>query len=295
MPKRPYDLPPMSMLVSFEAAARHVSFKVAAQELNVTPAAVSHQVKALERELGLALFRRHHRGVDLTETGAYLLVALQRGFEGMSEALDQLRARSTRASVTIHATTAVSSLWLTPRLAQFWKTHGQISIAQSVDDTARQAEDCDLAIRYGDISKDSGTCRVLFRDRIMILGSPRFARQHSIDDLSDLARLPLIHLDAAETGWTDWQDWCRALGYSGPLRNSHRVNNYVIALQAAQDDMGAVLGWGGLTRAILASGRLVPLLPLSIPSPLDFYVKLQPHASERAKLVFKWLAEETSE
>ena len=78
--KRHYDLPPMTALVAFEAAARHVGFKPAARELNVTPAAISHQVKALESELHCALFYRHHRGVELTETGAYLLVALQRGF-----------------------------------------------------------------------------------------------------------------------------------------------------------------------------------------------------------------------
>ena len=98
MSKRPYDLPPMSALVAFETAARHVGFKAAARELNVTPAAISHQVKALETELGTPLFHRHHRGVELTETGAYLLVALQRGFETMAEAVDQLRHRSNRAS-----------------------------------------------------------------------------------------------------------------------------------------------------------------------------------------------------
>lgn len=80
MPKRPYGLPPLNTLVSFEAAARNVSFKAAAKELNVTPAAISHQVKALEQELRCPLFNRFHRGVELTESGAYLLVALQRGF-----------------------------------------------------------------------------------------------------------------------------------------------------------------------------------------------------------------------
>src|SRR5690554_3383497 len=104
----------MSALVAFEAAARHVGFKAAARELNVTPAAISHQVKALETELRCQLFHRNHRGVELTETGAYLLVALQRGFEAMGDAVDQLRRRSNRASVTIAVTTAVSSLWLTP-------------------------------------------------------------------------------------------------------------------------------------------------------------------------------------
>ncbi len=289
MTKRPYDLPHMSALISFEAAARHVSFKVAAAELNVTPAAISHQVKALEQELRCLLFRRYHRGVELTETGAYLLVSLQRSFEGMNDALDQLRARTGRASVTIRATTAVSSFWLTPRLGQFWKSHGHISVAQVVSDTDLGQSDCDLSVHYGDMSKDSGICHAIFNDHIMALGSPRFARQHGVKNVADLALLPLIHLDAPKTGWTDWQDWCGVLGYSGPLKNTHFVNNYVIALQAAQDDMGAVLGWNGLTKDIVASGRLVQLLPDTVASPVDFYVKMHAQASDRAKLVFDWL------
>lgn len=289
LPKRPYDLPPMRALVSFEAAARHESFKAAARELNVTPAAVSHQIRALEAELRMGLFTRHHRGVELTETGAYLLVALQRGFETMSDAVDQLKSRSTRASVTIRVTTAVSSLWLTPKLAQFWKSHGDISVAQIVSDSDEATDDCDLSIHYGDIAQDSGTCAILFHDEIMALASPNFARAHPVARIADLVKLPLIHFDSAVTGWTDWQDWFRALGHTGPLKNSHRVNNYVIALQAAQDDMGAVLGWVGLTRTYLDSGVLVPLLPHRVEMPEDFYVKLHPHASWRARLVYDWL------
>lgn len=283
----------MSSLVSFEAAARHTSFKSAAKELNVTPAAISHQVKALERDLHCTLFLRHHRGVQLTETGAYLLVALQRGFESMSDAVNQLRARPSGASVTISATTAVSSLWLTPRLAQFWKQHGDISVAQIVSDADGGQTECDLSVHYGDIGREKGTCRRLFHDQIVALGSPRFAAEHQITKVSELASLPLIHFDAVQTEWTDWQDWFRTLGYSGTLTSAHRVNNYIIALQAAQDDMGAVLGWEGLTADIVASGRLVHLLPHAVTSPMDFFVKLHPQASARAKLFFDWLTEKS--
>lgn len=288
MPDRPYDLPALSALVAFEAAARHVSFTRAARELNVTPAAISHQIKALESELRCALFRRHHRGVELTETGAYLLVALQRGFETMADALDQLRRRGQRASVTIRVTTAVSALWLTPKLAQFWKAHGDISVAQIVSDEDHDAAECDLSIHYGDMTRETGTCSILFHDRIMALGSPAFARAHEVRRVADLADLPLIHL---ESTWTDWSDWFRRLGYRGAVRNGHRVNNYMIALQAARDDMGAVLGWVGLTRQYLDDGALVPLLPDQVDNAEDFYVKLHPHASTRARLVYDWLVE----
>lgn len=280
----------MTAVVSFEAAARNVSFKAAADELNVTAAAISHQVKALEKELHRPLFHRHHRGVELTETGAYLMVAIQRGFEAIDDAIGQLKARAPKAAVTIRATTAVSALWLTPRLAQFWKSHGHISVAQIVSDIDQLQSDCDLSIHYGDMSQEPGTCHALFHDHIMALGSPRFASLYAIETVSDLAKAPLIHLNAPDTGWTDWRDWCGALGYHGPLKNTHQVNNYVIALQAAQDDMGAVLGWEGLSAPFVASGKLVNLLPDSVPSPLDFFVKLHPRASEKARLVYDWLA-----
>ena len=289
MLKRPYDLPPLSALVAFEAAARHVSFTRAARELNVTPAAISHQVKALEADLGCALFQRHHRGVALTETGAYLLVALQRGFEGIGDAIGQLKRRSTRASVTISVTTAVSALWLTPKLAQFWKTHGDISVAQNVSDTGASPEDCDLSIAYGAVSRMTADCHVLFHDHIMALASPAFAAAHPVTDLHGLARLPLIHFDTQVSGWTGWQSWFRALGHDGPLTVGHRVNNYVIALQAAADDMGVVLGWVGLTKAHLASGELVPMLPHQVSPVEKFHVRLHPQASKRARLVYDWL------
>lgn len=289
MAKRPYDLPPLSALIAFEAAARLVSFKDAARELNVTPAAISHQVKALEAELGCKLFQRHHRGVNLTESGAYLFVTLQRGFEGINDAVNQLRTRAQRASVTIGVTTAVSSLWLTPKLAEFWKRHGDISVAQIVSDSVDPSDECDLSITYGHMPKNTPYCRVLFKDRIMALGSPRFAAEAGIKSASDLARSSLVHFESSVTGWTDWQGWFRALGFSGPVRQSHRVNNYVIALQAARDDMGAVLGWTGLTKPYLDTNELVPLLPDSVEPDEDFFVQLHSPDSERAKLVFDWL------
>lgn len=289
MTGRPWNLPPLSTLVAFEAAARHVSFKNASRELNVTPAAVSHQVKALERELRCALFARNHRGVELTETGAYLLVALQRGFEAMSDAMDQLRRRGARASVTIRATTAVSSFWLTPRLAEFWRAHGDVSVAQMLSDTDHLTDDCDLSIHYGNIAAARGERSILFHDQIMALGSPRLAERHNIRTAEDLAAAPLIHFDSEITLWPDWRGWFAKLGYTGPLKNSHRVNNYIIALEAARDDMGAVLGWMSLTKRFCEAGDLVPLLPDRIDMPEAFYIRLHPGAPERARLVYDWL------
>jgi len=295
MPSRPYDLPPLSALVSFEAAARHVSFRSASRELNVTPAAISHQVKALEVELGQALFHRRPRGVDLTEAGALLLVALQRGFGDMSETITRLRRKSENDAIVIQATSAMSSLWLTPRLARFWKTHQTIAVTQHVTDSARPADNADLIIQYGDMPRGSQDCRELFRDRIAALASPELARRHRVASMVDLATVPLIHLTADNPEWTSWQEWAAIQGYTGKLGAGIAVNNYAIAVQAAQDEMGFVLGWEALTGQLVRTGMLEQVLPNSIPSPRCFFITTRPGASARALRLRDWLLEEAAQ
>lgn len=168
----PYDFASMTALICFEAAARHGSFKLAAQEMNVTPAAVSHQIKALERDLGCALFHRRHRGVELTEKGALLLVTLQRGFEAISGAVGRLRDRPDAVDVTIRATTAVSALWLTPKITAFWRAEPAITVSQIVSDVARAPSRQDLAIGYAMPADDGDEWREIFRDRIRAYGKP---------------------------------------------------------------------------------------------------------------------------
>jgi DNA-binding transcriptional LysR family regulator len=290
LPNRPYDLPPANWLVTFEAAARNSSFKSAAAELGVTPAAVSHQVKALEQELNCILFNRFHRGVELTESGAYLFVSLQRGFESINESLSQLRAQHGRSSVTIRSSTAMSSLWLTPRLAEFWKSFGHISVAQIVSDTPLDAGNCDISILYGDMSRETLPCRTLFNDTVTALASPEFAKQHRITTAQELAQLPLIQLVDGQSDWMTWPDLLATLGYTGPMNIKHQVNNYVIALQAARDGMGAVLGWECLTSDLVASGKLCQILPTKVSAQQDFYLKLHNLASDKARRVFDWLS-----
>lgn len=287
---RPYDLSSVTALVCFEAAARHASFKNAAQELNVTPAAVSHQIKALESDLGCNLFLRRSRGVELTERGAFLLVAAQRGLETISEAVTQLRDRPETVDVTVRITTAVSSLWLTPKISAFWKSQPNITVSQIVSDVPGMASRCDISIQYGNPQENREECHKLFQDRIVALGTPRFASEHGIRRVEDLLKAPLIHLNNEETGWTNWTDWFQALGQ--PMAKGRRffVNNYMIALQAAQDDVGAILGWDGLVKSLMQEGRLVKLVPDSIPSPEAFYLKIHPRAGSKARLFASWLA-----
>ncbi|PWL18481.1 LysR family transcriptional regulator [Falsochrobactrum shanghaiense] len=285
---RPYDLSSITALVCFEAAARNLSFKKAAQELNVTPAAISHQVKALEADLGCAMFIRRSKGVELTEKGAFLFVALQRSLEAISEAIAQIRERPETVDVTIRSTTAVSSLWLTPKISAFWKIHPGVTIAQIVSDVPSDASRCDLNIHYGD-PDERDECRTLFHDRIVALGTPRFAAQYGISTIADLVGAPLIHSSGDETSWTNWSDWLSALGQPAPRGRNFYVNNYIIALQSAQDDVGAVLGWDGLIGNLMQESRLVQLAPESMASPVPFYLKIHPRASAKARVFADWL------
>jgi len=286
---RPYDFASMTALICFEAAARNGGFKAAAREMNVTPAAISHQIKALEQDLGCALFLRRHRGVELTEKGAFLLVALQRGFETISDTVGQLRARPDAVDVTIRATTAVSALWLTPKITAFWKAYPAITVSQIVSDVPRAASRHDIGIGYVRPGQDGGERREIFRDRIRAYGTPRFAENHRLAGIGDLLRAPLIHLNDDDNAWPGWAEWFSELGQPAPSGRSLFVNNHMIALQAAQDDVGAVLGWEGLMARLLAEGRLVKLVPESVPAPAGFSLAISPRASAKARLFADWL------
>ncbi|WP_439153753.1 LysR family transcriptional regulator [Yoonia sp.] len=286
---RPYDLPSMTALVCFETAARYLSFKQAAAELNVTPAAVSHQIKALESALAAPLFRRQHRGVDLTEAGAYLFVALQRSFEGIAEAVDAIRAPADTEDVIVQATTAVSAFWLTPQITAFWKDKPDTIVSQIVSDVALPEGRPDLSIHYGPMPENDDGCRLLFHDDIVAVGTPEFARAHRITCIDDLRSVPAIHVAAEGTDWTGWADWFGVFGHAGPLGRRIAVNNHMIGLQLARDGAGAVLGWTGLIGPLLENGDLGLLVPQRMPSPYGFYLRTHPRASSRALEFRDWL------
>lgn len=287
MPK-PYNLPPLGDLACFEVAARHLSFKRASGELNVTSAAVSHRIKALEEHLGQPLFIRRYRGVELTEAGALLFVALQRGLEGIAESVSRIRSRSVRSGVSIAATTAVSALWLMPRLAGFLSAHPEVALSQAVHD-GPAPEGVDLSIHYGDPAEVQDETAILMQDRILALGTDGFMARHRIAGLADLAAVPLIHTRSDEPEWTSWTDWLRKVAAVEPRGPGFTLNNYLVSLQAAEDGIGAVLGWEALTGPYLDRGRLRALVPEALPSPYPFYLRIHGRASANARLLADWL------
>jgi LysR family transcriptional regulator, glycine cleavage system transcriptional activator len=296
MARRYYNLPSLTMLDTFEAAARLGSFKQAARELNVTPGAVSHQIRALEAELQLALFRRSHRAVTLSPEGRVLYTTLEGSFSTLSHTLQKLRRSRDAQSVTIGTTSAISALWLTPRITRFWQEHGDITINQQVSDSPVPGPQLlDMMIKYGKYDSEP-RADLLFHDDLVPLCSPAYASACGQVDLPDLAQCRLIHSDARDHDWTTWISWFGALGYSGPVRTGLRVNNYTIALQTAQDSGGVVLGWRQLVRPLLRSGALVALGSFSSPAPGAFYlVTSEVTLSAGAAMFRNWLRKHTHE
>jgi len=295
VPRGRYALPPLTALLVFESAARRQSFKAAASELAVTPGAVSHQMKLLERELGTLLFARLHRGVELTADGKLLFDALEAGFSGMATAIARIRTDARRLQVTIGSTTAVSSLWLTPRLTRFWKAHPDVAVNQHVSDNPDAGfAPIELRIAYG--APEEGTCAhsiELFRDELVPVCSPAFAAEHGDATLDALATLPLMHLESRFTNWTRWREWFEALGYRGNINESRFLNNYTIALQSARDDGGIVLGWKRLVSPLLERGVLTVFGQHALPAPHAFHLVAagEPVAGSATSLLHDWLKE----
>ncbi len=298
MSRRYYNLPPLTALAAFEAAARHLSFKNAAQELSVTPGAVSHQIKALETELGAHLFRRKHRGVELTEDGESLFEALASSFAKVSQCLKSIQHKSSDGRVTVGSTSAVATLWLSPTVIRFWRAHPDVDIDQRIqDEQFLGAPEIDLYIRYGRDPDPRMQQTELFRDRLGPVGDRHLAERLTGCDLDALARERLIHLDSDNNTWTTWQDWFRELGYDGPIAKGIRVNNYSVALQAAQDGAGLALGWQHLLRPILQTGQLVPIGEFTVTAPNRFHLVGYPddELSAAALLLKEWIIGEVAE
>lgn len=276
------SLPSLNSLRAFEAAARHLSFKNAAEELNVTTAAVSQQVKSLEHYLGVALFHRLNRGLALTEAGLVGQPLLQKAFCILSKGVASMRGTEEQDLLAVEAAPSFTAKWLLPRLARFYTEQPGIDlrIAGSLDQVdTRLAEtavrehfrtsDVDVAIRFG-----GGTypgCRVdrLFRVAAVPLCSPTLlTHRHPLCSPSDLEFHTLLHDDTPWEGRPDWAAWLSAAGVSDLSANrGPHFNSVQLALQAAMAGQGVALGIEALAADDISDGRLI--VPFDIRLPLD--------------------------
>ena len=289
MVKHHYGLPSLKMIGTFEAAGRLKSFKDAADELHVTPGAVSHQIRSLEQELDMKLFLRESRAVNLTPEGKDLFEVVSSSLNEIGQTVKKLRELNETQHISIGSTTAVLSMWLSQKIAQFWREYGHIQINQEVRDRPfRRPLSLDMIVEYS-TNPPEETSNILFEDTLLPLCSPEFEGKN-ISRLEQLSKSYLIHLDAKDTNWTSWANWFETLGYNGEISVRHRVNNYAIALQLAQDGMGVVLGWRHLVRPLIESGSLIPITKYEIAAPGKFYlVQSKGNQKKYSKIFSEWL------
>ncbi|MDB2610536.1 LysR family transcriptional regulator [Amylibacter sp.] len=289
MVKHHYGLPSLKMIGTFEAAGRLKSFKDAADELHVTPGAVSHQIRSLEQELDMKLFLRESRAVNLTPEGKDLFEVVSSSLNEIGQTVKKLRELNETQHISIGSTTAVLSMWLSQKIAQFWREYGHIQINQEVRDRPfRRPLSLDMIVEYS-TNPPEETSNILFEDTLLPLCSPEFEGKN-ISRLEQLSKSYLIHLDAKDTNWTSWSNWFETLDYNGEISVRHRVNNYAIALQLAQDGMGVVLGWRHLVKPLIESGSLIPLTKYEIAAPGKFYlVQSKGNQKKYSKIFSEWL------
>ena len=275
---------PFGALRVFEAAARHLSFTRAAEELFITPAAVSQQIKTLEHQLGIKLFNRHNRGLSLTDEAQAGLPALIRGFENLSNSVQQIRNTNRNSSLTVWMAPSFASKWFIPRLQRFSEAHPNIDLNISASpnlvdsNSARNTipaenfyrDNVDVAIRFG--KGDYPGCRVdkLFPVYAIPLCSPKLMQgDHPLKKPEDLRFHTLLHDDTRYEGRPDWATWLKAANVSGvdSSRGVH-FNHGSLAINSAINGQGVVLSMKVLASGDLAAGRLV--VPFDIGLPLEY-------------------------
>ncbi len=295
MVRRYYDLPSLTTLAVFEASARHLSFKLAAAELNVTPGAVSRQIKAIEDELGVPLFTRLGTGVALTSAGEDLYGVLANSFSRAADVVRTVKRGDRSKNVTLACTDAFATTWLIPRMPDFWARYDDISVDHLISDNPRdyRRAEVELRIRYGFGSWLDENAELLFDETIYPVCGPEFARTHADATAGSLPDLPLLHVDWVDPDWTSWDEvFRRATLPHGPTRG-RRFGKFFVALQAAQANQGVAVGWHRLVKTLIGEGKLVRLTDLEMPAPGGYYLTWNNNRtlSPAAERLRDWLRE----
>ncbi|NQV43443.1 MAG: transcriptional regulator GcvA [Rhodospirillales bacterium] len=293
------DLPPLNGLRAFEAAARHLSFTRAAEELYVTQAAISHQVKGLEDHLGFSLFRRVNRGLMLTSEGQILFPAVRDGLDTMAAALRQIdRAETGAGALTVTTLDSIASAWLVPRLGRFRRRHPEIDVRITVSDVLvdfTRSNDVDLAIRYGSGKWPGVRVEHLMDETIFPVASPELIESGpGLSKPADLLKYPLLHDTLPES----WSMWFEAAGVHAPeFDTSYMLEHSNLIAQAAMAGEGVGLGRSALVKDALETGRLVRLFDITLPAVYAYYVVAPDAVWDRPKVgAFRsWLADEVND
>lgn len=289
-------LAPLNALRAFEAAARLLSFKNAAEELHVTPTAISHQIRTLEHFLGVRLFRRLPRALELTPAGEALMPGIRDGLERFAHALELARSSTRHARLTVLCPPLFAVRWLLPRLSAFSSQHPEITlrVARSVG-TIEGMED--QAPRAGQRPEDGLQAKILFAQgpqpgtraerlfapTLVPVCAPALAHgPHPLKTPADLRHHTLLHDESIPGAgdWPSWEEWLEAAGVSGvDARQGLRYSDSSLAIEAALAGLGVGLALSSLVGDEVAAGRLVRPFTKVLPARLSYFLVLPPQAA----------------
>ena len=297
MPRR---LPPLNALRAFEAAARLGGFARAAGELAVTPAAVSQQVRLLEADLGVALFRRLPRGLALTEAGRGALPELREAFARLAGAVEEMRGGSPAGPLAVSVLPSFAHRWLGPRLPGFAAAHPGIDLTVRAEaravDLAR--DPVDVGVRYGRGVYPGLHVRLLLTEEVFPVCAPAVALgPPPLRRLGDLRRHVLLHERASAEPSLDWGTWLREAGIEGvDTARGPGFTDGTMLVEAAVRGMGVALGRGALVADELAAGRLVRPLALARPAEFAYYAVTREGRERhpRVRAFLGWLGAEAA-
>jgi len=286
-------LPPLRLLTTFEAFARHGSMQKAANLLNVTQPAVSQALKALETHIGAPLIDRTRRPAGLTEAGEILARAVRDGLGQISAAIEDIRSLTglTGNQITISCTLGMATYWLMPRLPGFYARFPEITVnvQAPATDLPHLAPGIDIAIRYGTGGWPEGVTHKLFDEHICPVAAPAFLKRMQAEGIG-LERAPLIHVRSPRNShWAGWEDYFRAKGLSRERLAGQSFNNYVQAVQAVQAGQGVMLGWKSIVGGALRDGSLRMWPEGEIDLGTSYFVTAKAPLTATSDCFFNWI------
>lgn len=266
-------LPPLNSLKAFESAARHLSFTKAADELFVTQAAVSHQIKILEDFFGFTLFLRKNRTIELTDLGKNYFFEVQKILQKLASVTENLKQLNQQKVLSINLPQTFGMQWLVPRLSEFNQLHPEIDVKiNGVDhDEERLSEDTDIAVYYGKGNWRGLKAERLSEDRLLMLASPKLLAEKPIHNAEDLASHTLLQVHTRD----NWQQVLQHLGIEQDVQHSPLFSHTFMALQAAIHGQGILIANEILAHQEIEQGNLQEVLPLNLPDPKAFYLVYQ--------------------
>ncbi|MGB1198745.1 MAG: transcriptional regulator GcvA [Thalassotalea sp.] len=277
-------LPPLNALKAFEASARQLSFTKAAEELFVTQAAISHQIKSLEEHLGLKLFMRKNRSLLLTEEGQSYFLDIKDIFTSLHEATEKLLARGAKGAITVSLQPSFAIQWLVPRLTSFNVQHPEIDVRIKAVDQADNSltEDVDVAIYHGRGRWPDVYAEQLHTEYLVPVCSPLLlSGKKPINTMHDLANHTLLH----DTSRRDWKRWFKEANVKGINVNHGPIFSHsAMVVQAAVHGQGVALAQSVLAKPELDAGRLVNLFDHRLISKNAFYIVCREHQMDVGKI-----------